>query len=410
MKQRLLWVSDEALHDGSYAAGHWRTMLESLVRYHGRDLEVMALCATLSRRHGAQWWQRLRQGMSDCGDYLRLQGRGLEYIYAPSAGRVPGEHGFDEQRMFFTLYLSLIEQFRPDVLMVRGRTALMGLVADEARQRRIPQVLCVSAGARGGFVLGCERILTDWQAAAAECARHGLRAVACGPFIELPQRPVRPPRHGGVTLALPSADAEAALALTVRLARLARGALPGVEFLLPGTQEGEMQRLLARLQEDAGDEAASGLPDNVRLLTGSGALETALECTRVLLYPSAQAEWQPQAAAMALSRSIPVLGSCSGALPEACGADEGAACCLAFPERPAAGAILPGTDEVQPWLEALSAMLGASGDGCARACARALRRYDLQARAAGVMEVLRPLLRRRSGLQARYLRLGSLIR
>ena len=408
--QRLLWVSDEALHDGSYAAGHWRTMLESLARYYAHELEVMALCATLSRQDSMRWWQSLRSGMRDCGDYLRLQGRGLEYIYAPAAGRAPGEHGFDEQRMFFTLFLSLIEQFRPDVLMVRGHTALMGLVADEARQRGIPQVLCVGAGARDGFVLGCERILTDWQAAAEECARHGLRAVACGPFIELPQRRGRSPHHGRVTMMLPAADAEAALALMVRLAQLAREALPGVEFLLPEPQEGETERLLDLLREDAHDAVPPGLPDNVLVINGSGALEAALARTRLLLYPAAQPEWQPYAAALALSRSIPVLGSCSGALPEASGEAEGAACCLPFPSVPAPGACLTQTDAVQPWLEALSAMLGDAGRSCARACVRAMRRYDLQARAAEVMAVLRPLLRRRSGMQARYLRLGSLVR
>ena len=408
---RILWYSPYALHDlSSGAAFQCRGMLEWLCRCYAGRLEVTVLCATVfDDPRGAHFLRGLGGEDAGAGELFCFEHNGLTCHYLKAAASRDRDLRSGDKRPLLERYLQLLREFRPDLLIGYGDDPLFRAVYADAARRGIPGVYCVcNPNYRPSSFAHCERVLTDSRATAAYYAQaSGINFVSVGTFIDPDLVRAAP---GGsrsyVTLINPSLNK--GLSLFVRIASMAREQLPGQRFLLV-VNRGSLQHSLAQLHDgDRGrQESLWSLPDNVDVMEHTDDVREVYAVTRVLLAPSLWFECWGRVATEAVLNGIPVLCSRSGGLPEASGAEQGAAVCL---EAPAPCRrdyrLVPDAMTMQPWLDALKRLL--DGDFTA-ACARAAELHDPRHSAQRVMAALEPLLARHAGRRARMLRSGLVL-
>ncbi len=414
MTKRILWASPFALHDtSSGAAMHCRTMLEKLKELAGDSLEIFVLGSFIfDNPRGASMFADLKEKLAGKEQFFNLDDHGIRYCYVRSANTYEEKYTSGEQRQFFTRFVNVLHEFRPDLLMGYGGDCLSMAMRAEAHRRGIPTVYNLQNGNHKGFTFpDCEMVLTDSKASAEFYGRNfGINVMTSGPFIrkETVVAEKREPRY--VTLVNPAP--EKGVSIFARLALMAQQELPEVRFLVVesrGSFSQAVQKLYAL--EGKGRKARQVNPfkpdmfPNVDVAQHTNDMRQVYAITKVLLAPSLWFENWGRVATEAVMNGIPVLGSKSGGLPEAIG--EGGVTLDAPSECQKDYSRIPTEDEVRPWLEALKQML--SEDYTER-CAKAAALHDADRSAGRVLELITPLLNRAASTHPQYYRGGMLFR
>ncbi len=416
--RKILWASPFSLHDtSSGAAAQSRLMLQYLKAARPDDLQIMALSNFIfDNPRGMSRFTDLKEKLKSKEQFFNLQDGGIQYLYVRNHSTAIDAQTGGEQRLFFSKYLDLLKQFKPDVVMGYGGDMLSMTVRAEAARRGIPCVYVLCNASHKAFTFqDCELVLTDSRAAASYYADNfGVNVCPVGTFIE-PSQVVaakREPQY--VTLINPVP--EKGLGIFVRLALMAQQELPQLRFLVVESR-GSFAQALACLHDgettaasaaagNAGTQAyPASLFSNVDVAQHTSDVRQIYARTRLLLVPSLVRENWGRVASEAVLNGIPVLASQSGGLPEAVGTG---GLCLKAPQSCQRDACrVPSAEEMRPWMDALKQML--SEDYTER-CASAAAAFRPELSARRVLELLDPLFLQAAGSRAQLLRSGMLFR
>ena len=134
---KLLWVSPLSVHDtASSSATQMRNMLLSLK---ARDVDIVGLSAlNFVNEKGTSMFSDLDEKLKSQENSFNLNDNNITFIYVRTKSRNLGDMVSQEQRNFYAKFCSIINAFRPDVVMGSGADMLSMVCFDEAKRRGIP--------------------------------------------------------------------------------------------------------------------------------------------------------------------------------------------------------------------------------------------------------------------------------
>jgi len=256
---------------------------------------------------------------------------------------------FKDEQKLYNRALAILDEFRPDVLLLYGNRRYEASMLRQARLRGIKTVFYLvnpNYKERERFE-HVDMIFTDTEATRDLFAeRFGFDCKVIGKFIEPPAVPpsTRPPHF--VTFINPAP--EKGVTMFLRIAELAAQIMPAARFLVV-----ESRSLLSRAEQRTGINAARfGNVKRIGLQRDMGAVFGA---TKVLLAPSLWHDSGPRVAVEALSFGIPSVVSNRGGLPELVGPGG----IVVEPPAPLVADhwLVPPLSDAIPWVEALRVLL-----------------------------------------------------
>lgn len=358
--RRVLFASHACyLDDSNGAAVASRAMMEALAR---SGFAVEAVSGTALELHqgvepadwlaergiafqvlgGSSWSVDARGLRSNAPPHLRLNVRDVPVTLHRSTAFRAHEADDCEREEFLSLYETVLDRFRPDVVVNYGGDVLAHRVRSIARARGVIVVFALhnfnyndaSAFATADAVIVASRFAADHYR-----TTLGLNCTALPYLIDNDRVRVAAPDPRYVTFVNPSY--EKGVYVFARVADELGRRRPDVPLLVVEGRGSE--RTLA----DCGiDLRAHG---NVHLMGNTRDPREFWGVTRLCLAPSLWRESQGLVAVEAMMNGIPVVASDRGALPETLGA---AGVVLPLPERLTPfSRDLPSAEEVAPWVE-----------------------------------------------------------
>lgn len=400
---KILWVAPWSLHDmSSGAAIQVRTMLEKLVE---RGMEVIALNSMICDGQAGYDLLMLRTGLTEKLQgperIFRLEDRGVQYVYTRSASWNALAQNRAEQTEFFSAYHSLLDSFRPDMVMSYGGDCLDIAVKAEAKLRG----LAVVSGVYNSNYTNCrfgytDMLITDSNAISAMYAKYRTNVQALGTFIR-PEDYISPnpdPTYITYINPIPAKG----VALFARLALMAEKERPDMRFLLVQGR-GDPANDFALLHEPNAPDNHPLLGhrfNNVTYSPHTSDMRPVYGSSSVLLVPSLCFEGFGRVAAEAMLNGVPVLASNSGGLPDNVGQG---GLCLPVPTATSEDWLrMPTEDEMRPWFHALVNILD-NRDVWTVKARSAVQQHNIERSTDQVLAALSPLLNLRAGSMARAL-------
>lgn len=405
MKPRILWASAFCPHDtSSGAAIEIKFLLENLVA-RGMDVRAVA-CFLFDHPDGAGAFPKLDEELAANADkqFFEIESGGIKFSYMRTKSRVMSDLTDWEQRQFFAYYCSLLNEYKPDLVQMYGGGMLEMALRAEARRRGIPVVYSLCNPNHGAYSFPDVDLIITASAATAKlyATRDRIHVLPTGPFIN-PARvlaPKREPKY--ITFVNPCV--EKGVSLMARLAQMALTRLPEARFLVVQSR-GNWQSILPHLKP--GNEPFDPTTlSNVDVAEHTPHIQQVYALTKVLLVPSLWFEAFGMVATEANLNGIPVLASSSGGLPEAVG--EGGVVLDAPAGCKADYLQMPTSEEMTPWLDALTDMLREDKQQEWEAKAKAAAELHAPARSTErLLDLYAPLLARRASQNPQIYRSGS---
>jgi glycosyltransferase involved in cell wall biosynthesis len=253
------------------------------------------------------------------------------------------------EQILFNRALAILDEFKPDVLLVYGSRRYERSMLKQARKRGIKTIFyLVHPGYKKlEHFQHVDHIFTDTEATRQLFAdRFGFDAQVIGKFIEPPvtANAARPAEY--VTFINPAP--EKGVTLFLRIAELAAQIMPSMKFLVV-----ENRSTLAAAEQRTGLNLDRFR--NVKRVGLQRDMGNVFAATRVLLVPSLWHDSGPRVAAEAVSLGIPSVVSNRGGLPELVG---GAGIVIDPPPPLVADHwLVPPLSDAIPWVEALRVLL-----------------------------------------------------
>lgn len=408
MKPRILWASPFSLHDTtSGAAMEVKCLLENLVE---RGMNVLCMsCFIFDNPNGRSLFTRFEEEMTANPEqhFFDVNHNDIRYIYMRTKSWAVADICDAEQRRFFSRYCGILNEFKPDMLIMYGGGMLEMGLRSEAKRRGIPVVysLCNPNHRQYSFP-DVDMVITASEATAKLYAESSsINALPTGPFIR-PERVVAPERKPKyITFVNPVA--EKGTGLMARLALMARKQLPDERFLVVRSR-GDWTSLLPKLKT-GGEPLNSADFTNVDVAEHTSDMRQVYALTKVVLMPSLWFEAFGMVATEACMNGIPVLATRRGGLPEAIAGSgkifDAPAACLEDPLQ------MPTEEDMQPWMDALKEILAGpeSLNEWGEKARTAVEVHALSKSVDRAISYFEPLLARRAGSNPQLFRSGSLV-
>lgn len=454
---KLLWVSPLSVHDtSSTSATQMRNMLLSLK---ARDVDIVGLSAlNFVNEKGTSMFSDLEEKLKSQENSFNLNDNNITFIYVRTKSRHLGDMVSQEQRNFYAKFCSIINAFRPDVVMGSGSDMLSMVCFDEAKRRGIPTAYVLLDGTPRRFNFpNIDVVLTDSRAIANLYAQqYHINVVVAGSFLpitspllaakaEEEQKKAeenegsasadatankdgadndkavkgsedkkgkaktakddkKEPKRNRITMINPSL--EKGVAIFARLAQLASKDTKGYKFAVYETYEGQFKQQIEQVHQKGSDKKAFSAADlnKIEVLGPQVKNTELLATTKLLVVPSLSFEGIVNIAREAIACGIPVLATNQMGLAESIGEAgvlvEMPAYCIAD------NRVAPEPEDMANCLKGLQ--LGLSEDFSER-CANVSKRYDVNLSANRLALILKPLFDQRAGNNPQLLRNGSLI-
>lgn len=400
---KILWVAPWSLHDtSSGAAIQVRTMLEKLVE---RGIEVMCLNSVICDGQASYDLLMLRTGLTEKLQgperVFRLEDRGVQYVYTRSASWNAMAQTRAEQTDFFSVYHSLLDSFRPDMVMSYGGDCLDMAVKAEAKLRG----LAVVSGVYNGNYTNCrfgytDMVITDSHSVSAMYAQYRTNILPLGPFIRTED--ILASHHERTYITFINPIPSKGVALFARLALMAEKERPDLRFLLVqgrGDPSNDFAMLHDPDQPDSHPLLGRSFT-NTTYASHTADMRPVYGASAVLMAPSLWYEGFGRVATEALINGIPVLASTSGGLPDNVGQG---GICLPPPAATREDTLrIPTEDEMRPWFKALINLYDNRDVWTSKALIAA-QQHNIEHSTDRVMAALQPLLARNAGSMARAL-------
>lgn len=400
------------MHDtSSGAALQCRTMLEKLIEITNGEIEVMALGSfVFDNPRGVSLFTDLKEKLAGKEMYFSVKDHGISYMYVRNHSTFIDDHTGGEQRLFFTKFLDILREFRPDLIMGFGGDMLSMTCRAEAHRRGIPVVYNLMNGNHKGFTFpDCDMVLTDSYGTANFYANNfGINCMSSGIFLRMENVLAQERQPKYITMINPVT--EKGVGMFARLALMAQKELPKEKFLVVESR-GSFAEGLAKLVEPSADGKSMKHPfkntmfPNVDVAKHTPNVSSIYALTKVLVCPSLWFEGWGRVASEAVMNGIPVLGSTSGGLPEAIGT---AGICLDAPvECQRNYSLIPTEEQARPWMDALKKLLT---EDYSKQCQETAASFNPDVSARRALEAISPLLDRHASYSSQYLRGGMLFR
>lgn len=398
---KVLWASPFALHDISSGKAHQaRVMLQAL---QASGLQVQAICGLIfDCEEGKAAFTDLEEKLKDDKKFFQAKDNGIDYTYTRTASIDYDKFTQDEQNLFFARYCEILRCFRPDIVISSGDDLMSLTVRAEAKRRGIPSIYCV-------FDPYCKKysfedvdlVLTDSKALASILRSNDIKAEAIGEFIDVNgiKAGSREPKYVTLINATPAKG----LAIFAKLALMAQKALPEVKFLCMSSKErfAAYVNYLHEQGKPAGEIKPEMFP-NIDLAQPLPKIANVYALSKVIFAPSIAFESMGRSVLEGLINGIPALVSLSGGLRESVNGSGGF--CVEVPLSCQQDMLcLPSDEEMQPWLEALKALLN---EDWTERCNQAIAKYNLKDNIKNLLEILRPFIQMRASFNPQILRTG----
>jgi len=279
--------------------------------------------------------------------WLGIEEGVLHYI-VHTKGMTQRTLSVQEEQTLFNRALAMLQQYRPDVLLIYGARHYERSLLKKARELGIATVFyLVHPGykKREDFQ-HVDLIFTDTKATGdLYRERFGFDCRVIGKFID------RPPSSGAVTpeyVTFVNPSPEKGVTLFLRIAELAAGTLPEARFLVV-----ENRASLTDAEERTGIHISAGR--NVKRIGLQRDMGPIFAATRILLVPSVWHESGGRVLVEAFSHGVPAIASNRGGIPEVAG--PGAI--IIAPPAPLVDSnwLIPPITEAIPWVEAIRSLL-----------------------------------------------------
>lgn len=389
MAYRILWCSIHSLYDTSNDALIFSNlMLEALAQ---RGISVVAINAFTSEDgRGLENLEKIDL-MIDDEHILRFKDKGIDYFVVRTLGRNYYDILLHEMDVISDGFLSLLDEFQPDMVMGYGHDEFLNSLYREAKARGIATVNDLHSGIckRNSFI-DCDLVFTFSAAVAnmyRECA--GIDVKAVGPFINKEQvlAPDREKIDHVKYVTFVNPVPEKGLAIFIKLQEVFSRKHPEIQFLVVEAN-GTFPDVLGCLHSKDGSPYVSSTVGAIKYIDHLDDLHLMYYTSQVIVVPSLGYEVWGGAATGAVINGIPVLATKKGGLPDAVG-DGGI-----LLDAPACTqndfCCVPDDEEIAPWVEALERCIN---DDWAAACNKASENFDIERSTDRLMEYLEPLLK-----------------
>lgn len=411
VRKKLLLAHPFSLNDTvSGASMSMRTMLEELVK---KGIEVKALCNMIfdSQESRQSFEQQYNLTPDQLNQPFTYPNDPIACIHLPCASWDHNKQTREEQMFFFTFFMLLLDNFKPDVLLTYPDDPLSLAMRAEAKLRGI-SVVCPILGPtyqKSNFAY-IDRATTNSKAMANLYAKKHLNLLPVGVFIDMNKfknKTIQKSKQQFITLVNPSPAK--GLAIAMRLILMAEKELPDITFLFVQGRGNPADAItLLHLPNQPNDRPLSNRSfPNVRVLPNQKDMREVYAQTKVLLAPSLWFEAFGRVAVEALVNGIPVLASQSGGLPEAVG--EGGICLETPVHCQQDWFSLPTEEEMRPWMDALKRLVDHKHqDEWNKRALQAAKAYDLQTNVQRMIDVLEPLFALKNSDHVLFLKNRSL--
>lgn len=406
---KILWASPFNVHDtSSGAAIEIRNMFEYFVK-RGVDARVQG-CFIFDHPRGASNFPNLEKDLeaNKDKDFFNVTMDGVRSQYMRTKSPHVADFCDAEQRKFYARFCQILNEFKPDVVMMYGGGMTEMVMRSEARRHGVAVVYFLCNGNHGGYSFpDVDMIITDSHATAKLYAkRDSINVEVTGPFIN-PAKVIAAKREPKYITFINPVPAKG-VTFVAKIAELAQTQLPNEKFLVVQSR-GDWFQVLPALKNGETPFDPKQFP-NVDVANHMSDMRPIYAASKVLLAPSLWYESYGLVATEGCMNGVPVICSTSGGLPEACG-DGGIH--LEMPERCRQNhALVPTAEEAQPWVDALKTML-ATPESYAEWSAKATKaaeRHHIDRSVDRVLELLAPFAARRAGSNPQFYRCGSATR
>lgn len=409
IKKKLLWAHPLSLYDRtSGAAISMRLMLEELSK---RNIEVKVLGSLFfDTPYGRKTFEE-SYGINQevLKEAFQIPNEALSIINVPCVSWNKMDQTNAEQVEFFMMYVALLDEFRPDVLLTYADDVFSLAMRAEAKLRGIPVVCPVlNSGYNQVNFAYTDLIITDSKSTAQLCIKRRINAIPVGVFIDI-NRIKGTQKYNPEFITVINPNQEKGISIVARLILMAEKELPHIKFLLVQGRGNPADTIAAlHSPEDINEHPLSNRNfPNVIAIPNQKDMREIYGKTKVLLAPSLWYESFGMVAVEALINGVPVLASKSGGLPEAVG--EGGICIETPRECQSDWFRLPTEEEMRPWMDALKVMLDEEKQKEWRIKAtEASKAYNLEDSINRVIELLEPFFAQKAGNNVHYLRNSSL--
>lgn len=443
---KLLWVSPLSVHDtASSSATQMRNMLLSLK---AREVDIVGLSAlNFVNEKGTSMFSDLDEKLKSQENSFNLNDNNITFIYIRTKSRHLGEMISQEQRNFYAKFCSIINAFRPDVVMGSGTDMLSMVCFDEAKRRGIPTAYVLLDGTPRRFNFpNIDVVITDSRAIANLYAQqYHINVVVAGSFLPITSpllaaktqekvnakddasenaeasesndaqqqnaenkaesaKKEKENKRYRITMINPTL--EKGVAIFTRLAQVAAKETKGYKFTVYETYEGQFKEQIEKVHQKDSDKKAFSNADlnRIEVLGPQTPNTEILSTTKLLVVPSLSFEGIVNIARETIASGIPVLATNQMGLAESIGE---AGVLVEMPSYCIADShVAPDAADMDNCLKGLHIALN---EDFTERCANATKHYDVNISANRLAIILKPLFDQRAGNNPQLLRNGSLI-
>ena len=317
-KKRILWANPYCLLDLSSGAS--MAVREQLLQLQKRGDEVAILGATIFDSPNGitrlkPHWQKIRSHKKPT---VTINDGTLKHRLIKTKSTARKDMTAEEEARWYTVYVKLLDEFKPDLVYYYGGRTLDLLIGDEAHARGIPVAAYLANGNFKGkrWCRDVDLILTDSQATATLYKeREGIDVTPIGPFID--PALVVAEKHDPSNVLLVNPSLAKGAAIVIRLAMLLEQRRPDIPFEVVQSR-GDWEALLRQVTRQFGEERKS--LSNVTLTPNTHDMRPVYGRARALLALSLWWESFGRVAAEAAMNGVPSIITGRGGLPEAAGA------------------------------------------------------------------------------------------
>lgn len=390
MAYRILWCSIHSIHDTSNDALIFsRIMLHSLVQ---RGISVVAINAFASE--DGRGLENLEQvdRMADREEQIRrISDKGIELFVVHTYSHKYYDLLLQEMEIIKSGFLSLLDEFQPDMVMGYGHDEFLISLYREAKIRGISTANVLHSGIckRCSFI-DCDLVFTFSEALARMYReKGGINVKAVGPFIDKKDFvvPNREQIEHVKFVILVNPVPEKGLAIFIKLQEVFKLKHPEIHFLMIEAN-GIFPNVLNCLHNKDGSPYVSNVIKEINFIDHLENLGLIYYISQVVVMPSLGYEVWGSVATGAVMNGIPVLASTKGSLPEAIG--EGGICLDAPACTQNDFYCVPDDNEIAPWVEALKRCINKDW---AESCNKVSEQFDIERSTDRLMGYLEPLLK-----------------
>lgn len=355
---KILWMSPYCLHDTSSGASiNAFQMLQYLQKCGMEVWSCSGFCCDTN--NGSQvLFKQLKVDHKMVGNrILTLDDKGIHFVFCPTKSTTEMEMTIGECAVFYHVYCSILNEFKPDIVLGYGLSPLPMICREEARRRGITSLHLLYNGEQKGFHFKhFDMVLTDAYATADLYGNSDLINVfAGGIFFNREQyiSPIRKPNF--VTMINPSVSK--GVSFFAKILSICEKEMPEVKFLNIESRSNFYPVMQMLHSKDNPDEHpfANRLFKNLMVLPIQSNMKNVYAITKALIVPSLWFESWGRVSSEAVLNNIPVLSSMSGGIPEAIGK---AGISIETPKHCQKDYFsVPTDEEIRPWVDALKKIL-----------------------------------------------------